>query len=188
MPSSRRTAFQSLLTRLVALHDDLAVQSRVAKAAPAPQATFRLVKDVRVEAVRLLKGTKIGPLPRLPHAQTATLADLLTMLGQLRAILASHGQATGQDQQKTPAEARFEDMRKVCLRLAEVVMLDVEIGVQVRMEAIEKGEDPEEAYTIAHTFFYQAMLNEASKLGVEIPETVPRLATHADRYPPAFSD
>lgn len=182
------TAFQALNTRLIALHDDIATQSRAAKAAPPPPATFKLVREIRAEVMRFLKGANAGPLPRLPDPKTATLADLLTTLGQLRAIMVSHGQATGQDRQPSAAVLSFEDQRKTFLRVAEVVMLDVEMGVNARMEAIAKGEDPEEAYTIAHTFFYRAMLDQARRIGVEIPEVAPRLATHGDRYPPKFRD
>jgi len=188
MPSPRPTAFQALFTRLVALHDDIATQSRATKAAPPPPATFKLVREIRAEAARFLKGANAGPLPRLPDPKTATLADLLTTLGQLRAIMASHGQATGQDRQPSAAELSFEDQRKTFLRVAEVVMIGVELGVNARMEAIGKGEDPEEAYNITHTFFYRAVLDKARRIGVEIPEVAPRLATHGDRYPPDFRD
>ncbi|WMT89718.1 hypothetical protein [Pelagibacterium sp. H642] len=189
MPSTtHRTAFQALYTRVIALHDDIAIQSRAAKAAPPPPATFKLVREIRAEAARFLKGGKAGPLPKLPDPKAATLADLLTTLGQLRAILTSYGAATGHDRQPTEAELSFEDMRKTFLRVAEVVMIGVELGVDARMEAIRKGEDPEEAYNITHTFFYRAVLEKARRNGVEIPEVAPRLATHGHRYPPDFDD
>src|SRR5690606_22208362 len=48
LPSpTHRTAFHSLFTRLIALHDDLALHSRATKAAPPPPSTFKLVREIR---------------------------------------------------------------------------------------------------------------------------------------------
>lgn len=184
MPSpTHRAAFQSLFTRLVALHDDIALQSRAAKAAPPPPATFKFVREIRAEATRFLKRAGVGSLPRLPDPKTATLADLLTILGQLRAMMASHGKASGQDRERPREELDADRKRSTYRRLAEVVVMGIEMGVEIRMEAIAKGEDPDEAYNEAHTFFYQAVADMARADGVEINPVPPRLATHGHLYP-----
>lgn len=184
MPSpTHRTAFQALYTRVIALHDDIAIQSRAAKSAPAPQATFKLVREIRAETARILKGSNAGSLPRLPDPKSATLADLLPTLGQLRAMLTSHGQATGHDKKPTQPEISYDRKRSAYRRFAEIIVLGIEAGVNVRMEAIANGEDPEEAYNEVHTFFYQAVADMGREDGVEISPEVPRLATHPHLVP-----
>lgn len=185
MPASSglRTAFQALYTRVIALHDDIAIQSRSAKSAPPPHATYKLAREIRAEAVRFLKGSNAGPLPVMPEAKTASLADLLTMLGQLRAVLTSYGEATGADRKPSQFELDADRKRSTYRRFAELIVMGVEMGVKARMHAIENGEDPEEAYNEVHTFFYQAIADMARKDGVEINPIPPRVATHGHTYP-----
>lgn len=178
----RREVFQILMGRTEALYGDLVMAARAARTAPPAPSTVQFVRELHIDIARFVRNAPDAPRVPKPPVRPETTAAMLPALGQLKAVLVAHGQNSGEGRPITDYEISAQAKRSTYYRLAALVVLGIEHGVQARMAAIEKGEDPEEAYTIAHTYFYKCMLELAQRDGIALNHEVPRLAIRGEGY------
>lgn len=173
-----RDSFQNLIARYAALHADFTAQARSRNPGAASAQAIRLVRTLLTDTRRHLGPAHAAKaLPFLPKNHTLTAAELALILVEARAVLEEHAKSLGHDQPRPQSEASNETRVKILRRFAELTMLGVEWGVDVRMKAIAAGEDPEEAYTIYHTEFYEFIFEAHPDLAGQDPRRPPpRLA------------
>jgi len=172
-----RDSFQNLIARYNALHSDFTAQAKSRNAGAATAQAVRLVRTLLTDTRHHLgPAHAVKALPFLPKNDALTVAEIALILVEARAVLQEHAKALGHDQPRAKSALTREDTVKVVRRLAELTMLGVEWGVDVRMRAIAAGEDPEEAYTIFHTEFYKRIYHGRPELTEEeLQRPAPRL-------------
>ncbi|MCD7060280.1 hypothetical protein [Pelagibacterium xiamenense] len=172
-----RIAYQNLIARYTALHADLTAQAKVRNAGEASAQAVRLVRTLLADTRRHLdSAVEADALPFLPKGRPVTASEIALTLSEARAVLEAHAATHGHDKPPAHEEITREQQQSVLYRFAQLTMMGIEEGVEARMAAIAKGEDPEEAYSIFHTQFYKIILASNPELAEGMREEAPRLA------------
>ncbi|WP_404402791.1 hypothetical protein [Pelagibacterium halotolerans] len=176
-----RITFQNLIARYTALHADLTAQAKARNAGEAPAQAVRLVRTLLADTRRHIgAAVEAHALPFLPKNGPVTASDLALTLSEARSVLEAYAGNRGHDKPPAQDEITREQQQSVLYRLAQLTMMGIEEGVEARMAAIARGEDPEEAYSIAHTAFYKMILESNPALAEGMHEEAPRLPRGAD--------
>lgn len=180
-----RDSFQNLIARYSALHTDFTAQAKSRKAGAASAQAIKLVGTLLADTRRHLGPAHAAKtLPFLPRTGAPTAGELALILVEARAVLEGHAKASGHHLPRSEDEVTREDRIRILRRFAELTMLGIEWGVDVRMKAIAAGEDPDEAYTIFHTEFYEVLVETYPDLAQQTPRRpAPRLARDAHGNP-----